>query len=233
MHFSVPALVLAALLTVHLAVVEPLLGRREHARLVRTRERDAAALTRVYARWIGRSWAWVAVAAAIVLLSPGVSWADLGLRAPDRPGLAYGLVGGAAVATALAARFGRPPAAIGALLPRTRRERGAGLAMAATAGTTEEIVFRGLLIALFTAPLGGTWPAAAAALAVFTVGHLYQGVRALPPILLLGLLLTWVYVKTGSLFPVMALHVLMDVRGLALTSAPTRTGTAAAPVPAR
>ena len=61
-------------------------------------------------------------------------------------------------------------------------------ALAVTAGVCEEIVFRGLLIAVGVHVLGLPLPVAAGlALALFAIGHLYQGPRGMIAVTLFGL----------------------------------------------
>jgi len=95
-------------------------------------------------------------------------------------------------------------------MPKTDAERGLFNALGISAGIAEEIIFRGYLIwalNLFM-PL---WIAATAALLVFTLLHLYQGAKQLPPIFVIGALATLVFVLSGSLWPAIALHIFVDV----------------------
>lgn len=231
--FSALGLALAVALAAYLAVGESIHGKRSYERLRRTRGTDPKALTRLYARWISGSWAWVAVVGAVLLASPGVAPSDLGLTAPDDLGGALGTVTGIGVAILVStlalrrwARSGRKVPgqdAFAELLPRTRAERGYALAMAVTAGVCEEIVFRGLLIALGVGALGlDPRPAAVLALAVFTLGHLYQGWKGMAAVAAVGWLLSSLYLATGSLLAPIVAHILIDVRGLVLTPAPAR-----------
>ncbi|WP_432928043.1 CPBP family intramembrane glutamic endopeptidase [Microbispora sp. CA-135349] len=231
--FSSPGLFLTVALTAYLAFVSPWLGRRQYDRLASRRAHDPRALTRAYRLWIAEEWIWVAVLALILVLSPGIDLADVGLAKPDNLGrvapMIAGMSGALVIGTVLLrhlARTGRAvpgQAAVAELMPRTSGERWHALAMAVTAGVCEEIVYRGLLIAFGVGVLGlGTAAAAALALVVFVAGHLYQGWKGLVVVALLGFWLTTVYLSTGSLLlPIMA-HILIDVRGLVCMPAPTR-----------
>lgn len=92
-----------------------------------------------------------------------------------------------------------------------------------TAGVTEEIVYRGLLIAVGMGAFGLSENVAAlAALAVFVAGHLYQGWRGMLAVTLIGFGLTALYLRTGSLLMPILLHALIDLRGLLLFPQPRR-----------
>ena len=68
---------------------------------------------------------------------------------------------------------------------------------------TEEIFFRGFIFAGLV-PRFGPWWAMAASAVVFSAFHLNLGVVA--PILVTGLILAWLYHRTGSLWPGIAAH---------------------------
>ncbi|MFC9976308.1 CPBP family intramembrane glutamic endopeptidase [Spirillospora sp. NPDC127200] len=239
---SAPGLALALVLVLGALVGEPLLGKISYDRLVRRRDRDPRALVRTLRLWMASSWTMAGLAVAIVAVSPGVTAGDVGLVLSGGFAEAAGTVTGllvvmAAMGTLLwwAARSDRLPAlrklterqtaGFEALLPRTPGERWAGLGMAVTAGVCEEIVYRGMLIALGVGVLGLPVKAAAAlALAVFAVGHLYQGWRNVLMVALPGYALTMLYLSTGSLLVPILVHIAIDVRGLVLTPAPRPAG---------
>ncbi|MET9064708.1 CPBP family intramembrane glutamic endopeptidase [Streptosporangium sandarakinum] len=228
-----PSLVLAAALVIHLALVSPWLGRLTYARLERERDRDEGILTRMFTAWTAELWALAAVALLIVGLSPQIDLAGVGFVLPADPETTAGMVVGAAIASVTAVlvavrmnRTGRPvpgQAAFRAMLPRTPAERRGALVLSVSAGICEEIVFRGLLIALGTRVLGLPLPVAAGlALAVFVAGHLYQGWRGMAVVTLVGFGLTMLYLKTGSLLLPILLHAIADIRSLLLVPAGRR-----------
>lgn len=96
------------------------------------------------------------------------------------------------------------------MLPHSGGEFAAFRRLAVTAGVCEEVLYRGYLTWYFSAWMG-PWPAAAASAAVFGVGHLYQGPRGIVQTGLLGGVLGAVYLVSGSLYPCMALHALVDL----------------------
>lgn len=79
-----------------------------------------------------------------------------------------------------------------------------------TAGITEEIIFRGYLFWSLgmVMPL---WAAAGLSLAVFVFLHIYQGVENLGAVFVTGAIVTAVVLMTGSLWPAIALHILIDI----------------------
>ncbi|WP_067485694.1 CPBP family intramembrane glutamic endopeptidase [Actinomadura hibisca] len=236
--FSTPGLVLAVLLAACVLVGEPLLGKISYDRLARRRDRDPRALIRTLRLWMASSWTLAGLAMVIVAVSPGVGLADVGLAVAGDPGEVAGTVTGMVTVMVVlglllwwAGRSGRLPglrrlterqsAGFEALLPRTPRERWAGLGMAITAGVCEEVVYRGMLIALGVGVLGLPLKGAAVlALVVFAVGHLYQGWRNVLVVALPGYALTMMYLSTGSLLVPILVHIAIDVRSLALAPAP-------------
>ncbi|MFD0902899.1 CPBP family intramembrane glutamic endopeptidase [Actinomadura sediminis] len=216
-------------------LAEGLVGKRTHERMTRRRDTDPKALTRMFRVWIACAWASTAAALAVLAVSPGVVPSDLGLRLPADPSTTLGMIAGAALAVTLiaaATRFrGGAPAqpALAAMHPRTAAERGWALAMAVTAGVGEEIVYRGLLIALGVGVLGLDPKAAAAlALALFVLGHAYQGLRGMLLTAVAGYSLTYLYLTTGSLALPITVHVFIDVMALVVLPSIASRRTAAA-----
>jgi uncharacterized protein len=234
--FSLLGLALAVPLAVYLAAVSPLTGKRSYERLRRTRETDPKALTRTYVHWIGSSWFAAAVAAAAVLVSPGVTAADLGLTFPSEPGLAAGVLVAIVTVSVVAAAVTHRQFQAGkkirgyerfaALLPSTPVERWLALGLSITAGICEEFVFRGLLIALGVDAGLGLYGAAVIAVVLFGAGHFYQGWNGVLITGFVGGAMTYLYLSTGSLLVPIVAHTLMDVRGLVLLPAPHPAGSA-------
>ncbi|WP_150237862.1 CPBP family intramembrane glutamic endopeptidase [Nocardiopsis quinghaiensis] len=97
-QFSFAGTVLTVLLLLFAAVGEPFLGRRAFAWLSRRRDGDARALTLVHAVTMGIHVLWGLAVLGVLLLSPNLAAADLGLRAPH----AWGPVAGGAAGGLLA-----------------------------------------------------------------------------------------------------------------------------------
>ncbi|NJC69632.1 CPBP family intramembrane metalloprotease [Planosporangium thailandense] len=240
---NLPAAVLALALACYLLVGEPLLGRRMYRRLQQQRDRDPNALLRFLRQTMGFQAGFVAVTLACLALAPGLHARHLGLAWPAGP-LRWQATGFTAylvviilvmgLAMRVRARRGRSvpgQAAFSAMLPRTRAERWHALAVAVGAGVSEELAFRGLLIATGVALFGvSPYVAAAALIVLFGVAHLYQGVGGMVGTALVGALLTGLYLASGSLLLPIVLHVVIDIRSLLLVpaprSAPTDPGTA-------
>jgi membrane protease YdiL (CAAX protease family) len=106
------------------------------------------------------------------------------------------------------------------MVPRTRRERWWAVALAVTAGVTEETLFRGSLLAVGTKvyhlPAG---PVVVAALVLFAVSHLYQGWRGVLGSALIGAVFTAIFVASGSLLPAIVTHAVYDLISLLLVPA--------------
>ena len=109
-------------------------------------------------------------------------------------------------------------------LPVTTSERGWFAAVSVTAGICEELLFRGFLLQyLHVSP----WklPLTAALLiaaVIFGLQHLYQGAAGSIMSGLIGLLLSLLFLLTGSLLAPMVLHAVMDLRMLVILPTPGR-----------
>ncbi|MEV0623724.1 CPBP family intramembrane glutamic endopeptidase [Nonomuraea sp. NPDC050404] len=218
--------VLAGILVGYLAIVAPLIGRRAAAR----QESERPSPSRVLPLSIAEQWSMAAVALLVVGLSPSLDLAGVGIRQPDDPALTYGIAFALPIAMVPLVLFmrwlvrngGKVPGsdAYSSLLPRTAGERWLAGGAAVSAGICEELVYRGLFIALGTS-LGLSPPAAAAvAVAVFMLGHLYQGWSGALLSLLAGVAFTGLYLRTGSLIAPIVVHVLVDLRSLLFTPQP-------------
>ncbi len=98
------------------------------------------------------------------------------------------------------------------ILPKKRIEKQWFTVVSAAAGIGEEIVFRGFLFYLFASVFPelpqGSFPLLGALL--FGVAHSYQGITGIIKTGLLGLLFGALYVASGSLFPGILLHFMID-----------------------
>lgn len=212
--------VLAVILAVLFPLRAALFGFR---RLQRCPPDELPALRRrIYGEAIAIQWTLVAATAAL-WFALGRRAVHLGLEPRLTPGL-YGVLAGLALITLLVMRqraaLLKEDAALGALRDRmSRLERmlphDAGEFrrfrwLATTAGVCEEILYRGYLIWYFVHWMD-VIPAAALTSAIFGVGHSYQGLKGVLQTGLLGGFLAGVYLVTGSIYPCILLHALMDL----------------------
>jgi membrane protease YdiL (CAAX protease family) len=103
------------------------------------------------------------------------------------------------------------------LIPRTGREKRLFVVLSLAAGIGEEVVYRGYLLAVLAPVFNGPWTAALVSSMAFSVLHAYQGPVGLVRSGLLGFLFAAAFIVHGSLWPVMAVHVGVDlVSGLLL-----------------
>jgi membrane protease YdiL (CAAX protease family) len=113
------------------------------------------------------------------------------------------------------------------LAPHTPGERRDFDLLSITAGICEEILYRGVLLAVLIS-VSGTWPAVVVSSFVFGMGHLYQGGTGLLKTSFVGLAMALLVVFSGSLLPAMILHIVVDITsgrllGAAVTAKPVET----------
>jgi len=119
-------------------------------------------------------------------------------------------------------------AALAPMLPTTPRGRRGWAALSVTAGVTEEITYRGVVVLTLALVLPTADPRVVVVLAavLFGLAHAYQGPLGMVATALAGAVFAGIYLGTGSLLVPMVLHVLVDLRALLLTP---RTARDAAP----
>jgi membrane protease YdiL (CAAX protease family) len=105
---------------------------------------------------------------------------------------------------------------IGSLLPRTRGEVKYGVGLSINAGIVEELLFRLGMPALIFGITGNGVLAFTAASVLFGLLHIYQKVWGVLGATLLGVLFSLLYLLTGSIWVVMGVHALIDLRSLVL-----------------
>jgi uncharacterized protein len=167
------------------------------------------------------------------------SWALLGFSVPDGwrlwASIALFLLLAAYYAFAVATLFRSSEArasarqqigTLAAISPHTRTEMYRWGGVSLTAGFCEEFLYRGYFVWVFS-PWLGWWGAAALSLLFFAIGHLYQGWNGVLRTGMVGALLTLVVAISGSLWPAIALHALVDlgsgmIAWLALREGPAR-----------
>jgi membrane protease YdiL (CAAX protease family) len=106
---------------------------------------------------------------------------------------------------------------IGFLAPGSTLEIVLWIALSASAGFCEEVLFRGYLQKQFTHLLRSRWSALLAVSILFGLGHGYEGLQAMVLIALLGLVFGIMSLLRKSLRPAMIAHTLQDtISGLLL-----------------
>jgi CAAX protease family protein len=174
-----------------------------------------------YAALVGELWAAVAVVVSLWLYE-GRPWTLLRLGAPDgwRLWISVGSVLAVTVAlgvtTVRLARLTRRkrvkmPTQAATRAPHTRHELAWWAAVSLSAGFSEELIFRGYLIWVLQ-PLLGLWGAAILSVVVFAVAHAYQGAAGVVATGVVGGFLTLVVLIFGSLWPAVAIHMLIDLQ---------------------
>jgi len=96
------------------------------------------------------------------------------------------------------------------LMPRSGAEKTAFLGVSLSAGVGEELVFRGYVLGALGPLVGMPWAVVLSSTS-FGVIHAYQGWVGFFRTGLLGGLLAWGYLASGSLLPAMVAHTLLDV----------------------
>ena len=240
------ATIAIAVLVTWLLLVEPVLGRVAHRRLLAALDNgDTDARQHFYLSWTWQGWALVLVTLLLTLGLCGWTPAQLGLRLPQLTAqVPFGFVAGVCMALLAGALTGVvmarkssgtrsarvPPRVAGGdkvlrMLPHTRRERWAFAALAITAGIGEELVWRGFGLGALQLWL----PHASTGLLIvllavgFGWAHLYQGLVGMLATGLIGALMAGLYLATGCLLLPMLLHTLLDLRALLIPTAVSAT----------
>ena len=94
------------------------------------------------------------------------------------------------------------------MTPKTKREKRWWLGISLTTGICEEIIFRGVFIYLIASifPYLSIFLVFVIAVALFGLGHFYQGAKGLILTTLAGAFLALAYIVSGSLIPVIVVH---------------------------
>ncbi|MEP6661630.1 MAG: CPBP family intramembrane glutamic endopeptidase [Acidimicrobiales bacterium] len=212
-----------------LVVVAPMQSRRRFAALLEAVTTDPTARLRFYRRTVLRQWPVTLGALALIGLLTGRGPSNIGVRLPaaGHSLLSTGiivaiiaLIAGGVLVTVVARRPGggdilrnaMGPAAV--LLPTTARERRVFLLVSVTAGVTEELAFRGFLLAFmqWVAPDAARgWLVLASGVA-FGVAHVYQGARGAITTGIVGALLADTALSSGSLMLPAVIHTVLDAR---------------------
>jgi membrane protease YdiL (CAAX protease family) len=210
-----------------LGVVVPWRGRAKLQQLLAKPRVESAERLSLYASTI--AFQWVAVAAAAWRAwAHGYTAAQLGLALPGRLKISIVAILGAGIVIVLQwlnlRRMGRSHSALrqpvqalaSRILPQSRKELIAFTALAITAGLCEEFLYRGFAMAVLAQMRLPTAVVVACSAILFGLAHLYQGKAGFLGTTLLGILFGSARAAFGSLAPVMAWHIGVDlVAGIA------------------
>ena len=113
------------------------------------------------------------------------------------------------------------------LMPGSRSEYALFAVLACTAGICEEFLFRGYLLWYGSQLMPVLWAGAAQAV-LFGVAHFYQGPRGILLTGFAGVFLTAVTFVSGSIWPAVLIHALMDLNAgdMAMRAFATESGNA-------
>lgn len=217
----VPSLADWSLLAFLLVLVPPSVVLRVRRLRSQVASGDAGARIRFYRGVILEQW----IFAAVLLgcwFSQGRSSADLGLTVGSGTGalFAWGAALLAAVLLGFQMRAVETSASfrdvvrsqlegVGDLTPSTRPELRSFWALSLTAGVWEEVVYRGFAMGVLGA-FAGPWVALVGSVVLFTAGHAYQP-SSLHRVAAIAVLTAGLYWLGGTLFPLVILHVAIDV----------------------
>ncbi len=159
--------------------------------------------------------------AALVLggFGPGLAAMGLGPAAPALLLRTTGAIAVAAIGLMLAFHLVERVTGIGEtailrqLIPRTGPERAVFTGLSFVAGLGEEVAYRGYLLALLTPAFGDPWTAVAVSSASFGLLHAYQGAVGIVRTALLGAAFAASLVWSGTLWPAIAVHTVVDLVG--------------------
>lgn len=112
----------------------------------------------------------------------------------------------------LSRRFGwEETEMVRAIIPETRREKGAFAALSLAAGFSEEVVFRAFLPALLLPWTGSYLAGALPAAGVFGFLHSYQGRHGIVRTTVIGVVMAFGVAWTGSVWPSVFAHAALDL----------------------
>lgn len=103
---------------------------------------------------------------------------------------------------------------LAALLPRNSGERFWAFLISLNAGLSEELFFRLVVPLLLVGVTGSAVAAFVLAVLLFGIGHAYQGLWGVVTTTILGAMLGFIYLYTGQIFTVIAIHAGIDVWSL-------------------
>jgi membrane protease YdiL (CAAX protease family) len=205
-----------------LGVIVPWRGRKRLQQLMAKPRVESGERLSLYFSTIAFQWIAAAVAAWRAW-AHGYTATQLGLAIPGRFGLLAITVCGAALIVTLQwlnlRRMGRSASPLRGplqalaerILPQSTKELISFLALALTAGVCEEFLYRGFAMAVIGKTGLPTGVVILSSAILFGLAHLYQGRAGFVSTMVLGILFGISRAALGSLLPVIAWHVGVDV----------------------
>lgn len=126
---------------------------------------------------------------------------------------AFALLGGAALVVGFKALGYAESDMMEGLIPRTGWEKIFYVALALSAGICEEIAFRGFALTTLYGKTGSLIAAVLVSSAIFGVLHLHQRGAGALRAALLGIVLAVSVILSGSIYPAMTAHAVIDLAG--------------------
>lgn len=126
---------------------------------------------------------------------------------------AFGLFAGFAIIVGFRAFNFRESDMMENLVPRTTLEKIFYVVLALSAGICEEVIFRGFATSAVYAKTGSLIAGIAISSVVFGLLHMHQRAGGAVRATLLGVVLAFPVVATGSVIPSMAAHAIIDLAG--------------------
>lgn len=138
-------------------------------------------------------------------------WGELGLWTAAGLGGGLGLVG---ISHLLETALGIEESEfLKSILPRTTREKTLFAGVSLAAGLGEELAYRAYAIPVLGGLLASDWSAAVLTSGIFGFLHAYQGTVGVIRTGLMGLVLAAVFLASGSIWPAILAHVVIDLIG--------------------
>lgn len=168
------------------------------------------------------TWLVFALIAAGLWTAMGRDWAAIGISLGDPVRQAYAALAAAMVIVLFALPLRRAVVRsdgvsiadelgdVFVLMPKSARDQRWFRLVALNAGITEEFIMRGYLL-WYLSHYVDVWIAAIIAVVAFAFGHIYQGVRQMPGLLLVSAIAVGLYLYTESLLIPVIFHVVHDV----------------------
>lgn len=189
---------------------------------------------KIYRSWIRESWLLFGVVsvAGIALLLQTDQTLQLSFNSPTLESVGTGMAFGLIVVLLLAIAYSwRQSTTIskadrnkikslinksgsGGLIAKNHEERTLGGVLSLAAGVTEELFFRLVLPAVMVVIFGTEWlvPIVIISALLFGLAHAYQGISGVVLTSIIGALLMFIYISTGSILLAILVHILVDVR---------------------